>query len=453
MNQLNLIENCYLNKYNIDLKSIHQRSILKSNFDLNQRQIDYNKENIHRLNNIIFDDGLSSSFEVIVHNNLLYLLGDKSCYPCGNIIHSSSDTFWVPVYILPNNKKILITRDVLNSSVLHFLSSYDYINQIESTLFNAYITDYLYSFSDNIWCGRTEIRGLITCYNNITATEKFNLLKHYKLLTPFEFIIGYYIFQYKITNQDIFDCLINFRKKTFINTKFYQFAKSTNEIIDTTYLEQYSELFDDNDIRRFYILDYIEDNVFLDNIIELDINDLLGIDIHDRYKNIEDEFDYNYPKNKYNEILNSFNLTQNVKKEFEQLFINNLKEIEKYLRNTKGFKDIGSYYKETIVYNFFKENLLGYNIISQYSPKWLGRQRFDVYIKELNIAIEYNGKQHYESISFFGGDEGLKQNQSRDLEKEKKCIENHCKLYIIKYDENLNLKLNNILTEIKNLNF
>ncbi|RLZ09728.1 hypothetical protein [Faecalibacter macacae] len=453
MNKEKLIEISYLNKYNIDLKSIHQRSIVKSNFELNQRQIDYNKENIHRLNKIIFDDGISSSFEVIVHNNLLYLLGDKSCYPCGNIIHSSSDTFWVPVYILPNNNKILITQDVLNSSVLYFLSSYDYINQIETTLFNTYITDYLYSFSDNIWCGRTEIRGIITCYNNITPTEKFNLLKHYKLLSPFEFIIGYYIFQYKITNQDILDCLINFRKKTFINTKFYQFAKSTNEIIDITYLEQYSELFDDNDIRRFYILDYIENNVFLDNILELDINDLLGIDIHTRYKNIEDEFDYNYPKNKHNETLNSFNLTQNVKKEFEQLFINNLKEIEKYLRNTKGFKDIGSYYKETIVYNFFKENLLGYNIISQYSPKWLGRQRFDVYIKELNIAIEYNGKQHYESISFFGGDEGLKQNQIRDLEKQKKCFENNCKLYIINYDEDLSLKLNNILTEIKNLNY
>lgn len=67
-------------------------------------------------------------------------------------------------------------------------------------------------------------------------------------------------------------------------------------------------------------------------------------------------------------------------------------------------------------------------IVSQASPEWLGRQRFDIYIPELNAAIEYNGLQHYEAVGLFGGDEGLRQTQLRDEEKRRKCRENNCEL-------------------------
>lgn len=67
-------------------------------------------------------------------------------------------------------------------------------------------------------------------------------------------------------------------------------------------------------------------------------------------------------------------------------------------------------------------------IVSQASPEWLGRQRFDIFIPELNVAIEYNGLQHYEAVGLFGGEEGLRQTQFRDEEKRRKCKENNCKL-------------------------
>ena len=41
--------------------------------------------------------------------------------------------------------------------------------------------------------------------------------------------------------------------------------------------------------------------------------------------------------------------------------------------------------------------------VFQYAPDWLKRQKIDIYIPSLRIAIEYQGKQHYEPVEFFGG--------------------------------------------------
>jgi hypothetical protein len=61
---------------------------------------------------------------------------------------------------------------------------------------------------------------------------------------------------------------------------------------------------------------------------------------------------------------------------------------------------------------------------------------FDFYLPDYNICIEYNGKQHYEPIEFFGGEVGLLKQNKRDNLKIKFCKENNIKLLIIKYDEN-----------------
>lgn len=41
------------------------------------------------------------------------------------------------------------------------------------------------------------------------------------------------------------------------------------------------------------------------------------------------------------------------------------------------------------------------------------------FLEKYKIAIEYQGQQHYEAVSLFGGDEGLKYNQERDRRKKK----------------------------------
>jgi len=61
--------------------------------------------------------------------------------------------------------------------------------------------------------------------------------------------------------------------------------------------------------------------------------------------------------------------------------------------------------------------------------------RFDFYLPDDNICIEYQGKQHYEPIDYFGGEEGFKEQLKRDNLKRQFCKENNIKLIEIPYDE------------------
>lgn len=60
----------------------------------------------------------------------------------------------------------------------------------------------------------------------------------------------------------------------------------------------------------------------------------------------------------------------------------------------------------------------------QYHSDWLGLQSLDMYIPDSKIGIEYQGEQHYKVVDIWGGEEGLKENQERDLRKKKLCAEN-----------------------------
>ena len=55
--------------------------------------------------------------------------------------------------------------------------------------------------------------------------------------------------------------------------------------------------------------------------------------------------------------------------------------------------------------------------VFQWSPHWLGRQSVDVYVALINVAIEYQGEQHYRPIARFGGEEGFRETKSRDVRK------------------------------------
>lgn len=67
--------------------------------------------------------------------------------------------------------------------------------------------------------------------------------------------------------------------------------------------------------------------------------------------------------------------------------------------------------------------------------------RFDFYIPSLKTVIEYNGKQHYEPIEFFGGALVHEKTRIRDEYKEQYCNSNNIKFIVIKYDENIEQKL------------
>lgn len=56
---------------------------------------------------------------------------------------------------------------------------------------------------------------------------------------------------------------------------------------------------------------------------------------------------------------------------------------------------------------------------------------------ELDFLIEFQGAQHYKSISKFGGSRGVHKQQYNDMQKRKYCLKHKIKLVTIPYyDEN-----------------
>ncbi len=70
----------------------------------------------------------------------------------------------------------------------------------------------------------------------------------------------------------------------------------------------------------------------------------------------------------------------------------------------------------------------------QYRPEWLGRQSLDLYVPSMKTAIEYQGIQHYLPVSFFGGDEALKERQELDDQKRQLCEAHEVRLIEWPYD-------------------
>ncbi|GEM_PF-6826133 len=115
---------------------------------------------------------------------------------------------------------------------------------------------------------------------------------------------------------------------------------------------------------------------------------------------------------------------------------------ENLVRGMRGVAKIGErWVNETLLFNYIKTLFPNHAVEREASPAWIGRQRLDVYIPELGLAVEYQGKQHYEAIQHFGGEEGLAMVQERDKLKAKLCKQNNVDLVYFTYRENLTEKM------------
>lgn len=68
---------------------------------------------------------------------------------------------------------------------------------------------------------------------------------------------------------------------------------------------------------------------------------------------------------------------------------------------------------------------------------------FDFYLPKYNLCIEFDGKQHYNNIEKWGGDEALQDRMKNDKIKNNFCFENKIHLLRIRFDEDILEKLNN----------
>ena len=108
---------------------------------------------------------------------------------------------------------------------------------------------------------------------------------------------------------------------------------------------------------------------------------------------------------------------------------------------------------ERIIANFLINNNLKFikqkTFKSCLNSKTGRKLKFDFYLPEYNICIEYDGKQHFTPIKRFGGENGYNSTIYRDNIKNEFCVLNKIELIRIKYNE----RILNKLKKIKHGNF
>jgi very-short-patch-repair endonuclease len=75
--------------------------------------------------------------------------------------------------------------------------------------------------------------------------------------------------------------------------------------------------------------------------------------------------------------------------------------------------------------------------------------QLDFYLTDYNVAIECQGRQHFEIINEFGGEKIFMETQERDEIKKQVCEKHGVKLFYVNYNDNVKEKLDEILSYIK----
>lgn len=99
------------------------------------------------------------------------------------------------------------------------------------------------------------------------------------------------------------------------------------------------------------------------------------------------------------------------------------------------------YKSQEILHNIIKELISFFDIEYNKRYGFLNGLQLDIYIPYLNLAFEYDGKQHYEYIPYFHKSlDVFKMSKIRDKNKNKLCKINNITLIRIRYDDYLNWK-------------
>lgn len=114
------------------------------------------------------------------------------------------------------------------------------------------------------------------------------------------------------------------------------------------------------------------------------------------------------------------------------------RDAENKVREILGIPKVGEgWVSETQLFRLVESLFSEHEVIREASPDWLGKQRLDIFIPGLALAIEYQGEQHYRPVALFGGEEGLKKTKERDNLKLKLCRDNGIKVVYFSHEEDL----------------
>lgn len=445
-----IIINSYKNDLNIDLESIHIEMNLFSEYhskDGIRLEIDDLDLEKHPIG---FTNKANEEFKLIVCDNKNFLISDSSCYPCSRVYENISGYKWVEVLLIPKGEELDIKNK--NSSVqysFYTLKLFEYLSSYAEIL--KFDDVYCKTFSKNEWFSQLErIQFLVRSKSK--PAEIFKAFQTLKLFNPFQLSLFSLTDGLTIKNNDIQNYLLNNNTVPLsipyvTNPSFkIKISESTNEILKTKDFVNFTDSLTNEEIRDFFEINFLEESLKTNNIYSEFKLDILGIKILERWENAG--FNGNVSKNVQDKLA-AVDISEKLIREYYKKLKKNLRSIENKIRISKGYNIVGSLYNESLLFKLIQDAFPNYEIISQYSPAWLGRQRIDIFIKELNIAIEYNGKQHYEPVMYFGGKEGFLKTIQRDKIKKNKCIRNGCKLIEVKYDEDLQKTVERLKNEVQ----
>jgi hypothetical protein len=137
---------------------------------------------------------------------------------------------------------------------------------------------------------------------------------------------------------------------------------------------------------------------------------------------------YDYSKSIYKGSKTKLTITCSIHGDFEQIPNTHLKGCGCPKCNLFGTVS------ENKLFENLKKEFKTLEVLNKFSPKWLGKQHFDIFIPKLKIAIEYQGGQHFKPIKFFGGEKEFEKIVKRDENKRKKCEMKKIKLLYFSYD-------------------
>lgn len=332
---------------------------------------------------------------------------------------------------LKNNKNVLIPfrpEKIFRNEFIsynHFLSN-NYIST-KKNIFYEYNTAVEFLKNKNIKTVK-QFRKLKKI-NNWTFLPS-NPEKYYK-----DKFISYNIF---LSNNSI----SNKKKKffTYNEAKNYLKDKNLNSYKEYKNYIKYNNIdFLPKNPIDYYKMEYISNGDFLSNF------NISSKNLHEQY-NIVDLKKFI----KDNEINDLIEYRQFLKNNEIKIFPYNPQSSLKN-RGCNSVEDIFNRNKkqsngENLIEKFLLKNGIIYSKQHRFEDcKNKRKLPFDFYLQEKNICIEYDGRQHFESVSYFGGESEFNKRLINDKIKTKFCENNGINIIRISYRDNIENVLENHL--------
>lgn len=398
----------------------------------------------YKLPEHVFNDGSLSNFKIRIINSRIYIQNDNQSILCSKVFKNESG-YHCWVWLIPNGNRIDFNSDFTNRGLtnetdplgplgkfrLH--GGQEFYDDILKTL-NQYPEvqkDYLNKYNKSFeFCDWEQWRSMPGIFNliakaNLSLDDKFD---HILSIGTFNLIHLFIFKHFEKVFIDSDSILKLVPKKRELIKIFncggkpqceFELSSASKSII--TYRDVLNQL-----LNNLYPDGEYTDYLGIEEFLK-ELHLIIGVqDILSTLCSIDSYYNFIF-----NNVINYDKRLSTIKRKYSQKINAKLKEIENEVRIIKGYPTLGEFINESILYRKIKENYPELEIISQGRPFWLGNQSFDIYIPEYNIAIEYQGDQHFRSIDFFGGEEAFTRNVDRDRRKKLLSEQNNCRLLCV----------------------